>query len=114
MSREELEKLTVIKLRELAVEYPEIVGATGMKKEDLVVAILKARGEPVKKEKKKPTKIFDVKKEIRSIKKEKEKAITEKDGKKLSKLRKKIKRLKRQTRQMASEKKTPDKKEQTA
>ncbi|RPJ03809.1 MAG: hypothetical protein EHM37_24255 [Deltaproteobacteria bacterium] len=39
-SRAELEKLTAIKLREIAKEYEQIVGTSGMKKEELVVAIL--------------------------------------------------------------------------
>jgi len=57
-SRPELEKLTVVKLRELAHEYPQIVGAVGMKKEELIRAILEARGEPVEKEKRKMLFIF--------------------------------------------------------
>lgn len=105
MSREELAKLTVTKLRELAGEYPEITGASGMKKEELLVAILKARGEPVKKEKKGKQKISTVKKEIRALKAEKEKSLAEKDAKKVTSLRKKIKNLKRTTRQLAGEKK---------
>jgi hypothetical protein len=113
MSREELEKLTVSKLRDAAKEYEEITGATGMKKEELIVAILKARGEPVKKEKKKDVHISQVKKEIRKFKTEREKALAEKDTKKLSGLRKQIKKLKRQARQMAGEKKS-SKKEKSA
>ena len=35
MSREELEKLTATKLREIAKEYDDITGASAMKKEDL-------------------------------------------------------------------------------
>ena len=105
MSREELEKLTAIKLRELAEEYPEITGASGMKKEELVIAILKARGEPIKKEKKEKQKISTVKKEIRALKGEKEKSLAEKDSKKVAQLRKKIKKLKRVTRQLADDKK---------
>jgi len=104
MSREELEKLTAIKLRELAGEYPEITGATGMKKEELVIAILKARGEPIKKVKKEKQKISIVKKDIRALKKDKEKSLAEKDTKKVTEIRKKIKTLKRTTRQLASEK----------
>ncbi len=88
-SRPELEKLTVVKLRELAHEYPQIVGAVGMKKEELIRAILEARGEPVEKEKKKDVvHISQHKKEIRTLKEEKEKALTEKDNKKAAVLRK--------------------------
>lgn len=104
MSREELEKLTAIKLREIAAEYPEIQGAHAMKKEELVIAILKARGEPLKSVKK-DAHVFDVKKEIRNLKAEKEKAQTARDNKKIEQLRKQLKKLKRQTRQLASQKK---------
>ena len=107
MSREELEKLTATKLREIAKEYSDIQGASAMKKEDLVVAILKARGEPVKVVKKDTAKISDVKKEIRKVKEAKEKALADKDTKKAVQLRKQLKKLKRQTRLLADEKKKP-------
>lgn len=105
MSREELEKLTAIKLRELAQQYEEITGTSAMKKEELIVAILKARGEPVKEKKKKVAHVADIKKAIRSLRVEKAKALTEKNRTAAVKLRKKIKKLKRQTRQLADEKK---------
>jgi septal ring factor EnvC (AmiA/AmiB activator) len=103
MSREELEKLTATKLRELAHEYPEIEGAHALKKEELIVAILKARGEPIKVAKKKPAQIHEIKKHVRALKTEKQKLREEQaqDRKKLTQLRRKIKRLKRQTRLMA-------------
>jgi deoxyxylulose-5-phosphate synthase len=103
MSREELEKLTATKLREVAHEYPEIQGAHAMKKEELIVAILTARGEPVKVAKKKPTQIHEIKKHVKEMKAEKRKLQEEKaqNRKKISQLRRKIKRLKRQSRIMA-------------
>jgi len=103
MSREELEKLTATKLREIAAEYPDIQGAHAMKKEELIIAILKARGEPTKRQKK-DAHIGDVKKEIRTLKAEKEKALEAGDKKKITQLRKKIKQLKRQTRLLAKQK----------
>lgn len=106
-SRPELEKLTVVKLREVAHEYPEIVGATGMKKEDLIKAILEARGEPVEEEKKKDVVLIShIKKEIKQLKAEQTKAVTDKDSKKASTLRKKISKLKKQTRLLAKDNKT--------
>lgn len=105
MSREELEKLTATKLREIAAEYPDIQGAHAMKKEELVIAILKARGEPIKSQKK-DAHIGDVKKEIRTLKAEREKALAAGDKKKITQLRKKIKQLKRQTRLLAAQKTT--------
>ena len=113
MSREELEKLTAIKLRELAQEYPDITGASGLKKEELVVAILKARGEPVKQVKKDVVHISKVKKQLRTVKKDKDQAISEHDAKKLHLLRKQIKKLKRQTRQIAGENKQAKKKDKS-
>jgi hypothetical protein len=103
MSREELEKLTATKLREIAHEYPDIQGAHAMKKEELIVAILTARGEPVKVVKKKPTQIHEVKKHVKELKAEKLKIQEEKkrNRKKISQLRRQIKKLKRQTRIMA-------------
>ena len=104
-SRPELEKLTATKLREVAKEYEEIQGASAMKKEELIVAILKARGEPVKEVKKDALKMTEVKKQIRTIKKDKEKALAEKDAEKAATLRKQLKKMKRQSRQLAGKKK---------
>jgi len=104
MSREELEKLTAIKLRELAAQYEEITGAHAMKKEELVVAILKARGEPVKKEKKGAPTISGIKRQIRGLKQEKAQAHAAKDSRKATGLRKKIKKMKRLTRTMSGQK----------
>jgi len=103
MSREELEKLTATKLREIAHEYPDIQGAHAMKKEELIVAILTARGEPVKVAKKKPAQIHEVKKHVKDLKAEKLKIQAEKkrNRKKISQLRRQIKKLKRHTRIMA-------------
>lgn len=106
MSREELEKLTATKLREMAKEYPSIQGAHAMKKEDLIVAILEAKGEPVKKVKKKSVKISEIKKQIRTLKAEKAKLLLERDSKKVVQLRKQIKKLKRHSRRLAEQQKS--------
>ena len=100
-SRPELEKLTAVKLRELiAADYPDIQGAHAMKKEELVVEILKARGEPTH-DVKKHIPLTDVKKNIRQLKQEQAKAQEAKDAKLNTQLRKKIARLKRKTRTIA-------------
>jgi len=109
MSREELEKLTATKLREIAKEYEEITGASAMKKEDLVVAILRARGEPVKVVKKDETKMVDIKQRIAQLKKERDAALQEKDAKKAGSVRKELKKLKRKSRQLANIKASPQK-----
>lgn len=109
-SRPELEKMTAIKLRELiASDYPEIQGAHAMKKEELVVTILKARGEPTH-EAKKHVPITDLKKTIRQLKAEQAQAQQAKDPKKNTELRKKIAKLKRKTRMIVEQgPKTPKK-----
>ena len=103
-SREELEKLTAIKLREIAKEYEQITGASGMKKDALVNAILEARGEPIKEIHKDEQSISLIKKQIRETVKQRDKALEEKDRTKLAAVRKTLKKLKRQTRQLAGEK----------
>ena len=108
-SRPELEKLTATKLREIAHEQEGIQGASGMKKEELIVAILEARGEPVKETDKDSGKLSQIKKTIKTKKAEKEKALEAKDAQKATALRKQIKKLKRQTRLLAAGKKTPAK-----
>ena len=111
----DLEKLTVIKLRELALEkYPQIKGVHGMKKEDLVEAIKAVEVElgirekdeekkaphpevkhrPEKKEKK-VWAIPEVKTMIQGLKGEREGALASRDNKKLQEVRSKIKKLKR-------------------
>ena len=104
-SRGELEKLTAIKLREIAKEYEQITGTSGMKKDALVNAILEARGEPIKEVHKDEQSIAQIKKQIRETLKQRDGALEEKDGKKLASVRKTLKKLKRQTRALVSKKK---------
>ncbi len=104
-SRPELEKLTAIKLREIAKEYEQITGASGIKKDALVNAILEARGEPLVEVHKDEKSIAQIKKQIRETLKQRDGALEEKDGKKLVSVRKTLKKLKRQTRVLAGKKK---------
>jgi len=104
----EMEKMTAPELREFAEKnYPDITGVHAMKKEDLILALHKARGEPAKEAKKKKkaakTQIDkkDLKKQIRLLKSERAKLLQEKSKKILVRLRKKIKRLKRLTKKAA-------------
>ncbi len=104
----DLEKMTATELREFALKnYPDITGVHAMKKEDLLLAIHKARGDAGKeaREKKKAGKIQidkkDLKKQIRLLKAERAKFLQENDNKALLKLRKRIKRLKRLTKKAA-------------
>jgi hypothetical protein len=108
MEEKDLEKLTATELRELALkQYPDITGVHAMKKEELIAAIHKARGEAVKETKKKKSAAKvqidkkELKKQIRLLKTEKDKLLHGKDKKALAKVRKKIKRLKRLTKRAA-------------
>lgn len=109
MEEKELEKMTATELRELVLkQHPDITGVHAMKKEELVAAIQKARGEVLKETKKKkkvaakgPIDKKELKKEIRLLKTEKAKLLQGKDKKALAKVRKKIKQLKRLTKKAA-------------
>jgi hypothetical protein len=108
MAEVDLEKMTATELRDYALKtHPEITGVHAMKKEDLVAAIHKARGEaaPEKGKKKRGAKIpvekKQLKKQIRALRTEKQ-ALQEGENKTaLSRLRKKMKRLKRLTKKAA-------------
>jgi hypothetical protein len=105
MEERDLEKMTDTEVRDFALkEYPAITGVEAMKKEELIAAIHKARGEAVKETKKKEVtaKVQSdkkgLKKQIRLLRSEKDKLLHEKDKKALARVRKKIKKLRRQTR----------------
>ncbi len=106
----DLEKMTAPELKEYALKnHPDITGVHAMKKEDLVLAIRKARGEEVKetpKKKKTPGKAAaldkkQLKQKIRALRTVKDQALQEKDKTKLARLRKRIKRFKRLTKRAA-------------
>jgi len=107
MAEVELEKMTATELRDYALKtHPDITGVHAMKKEELVVAIRKARGEEVKEAPKKKKKAAGkvkadkkaLKEKIRALKAEKEKILQIKDKKAMARIRKRIKKLKRMTR----------------
>ena len=109
MAEVDLEKMTATELRDYALKnHPDITGVHAMKKEDLIPAIRKARGEEVKethKKKKGGPKVSldkkELKQKIRTLKSEKEKLLESKDATKLARLRKRIKRYKRLTKRAA-------------
>lgn len=97
-----LEKMTVKELREMAKEIPQIAGVHGMKKEELIVEIKKAKGitdEPVKKA---DASIGQLKQKIRALKIERQAALTAKDKKRATIFRRRISRLKKRTRRLAA------------
>ncbi|MBI2456655.1 MAG: Rho termination factor N-terminal domain-containing protein [candidate division NC10 bacterium] len=105
--RAELEKLTAPKLRELALEkYPNITGVSGMKKEELVEAILAEEvklGLRPKEEGRQATAqmgVTQLKAAIRALKKTRDAAVQGKDRGGLATVRLQIKRMKRRLRKL--------------
>ena len=106
MTTEDLERLTITKLREIALEMEEIKGVYGMSKEELIKAIREARGEdPVVIEKKPAAKKLavavpkaELKHQVKELKKLREESLAGKDRLQVARYRKRIKKLKRMLR----------------
>ena len=107
-----LEKLTSKELREMALAIGGIFGVHGMKKEELITAIKKAKGlpeeeakkvkrAPVKKEKVILTKA-QLKQKVVELKAKKEEALQAENFKLAEILRKRISRYKKRTRRAAA------------
>jgi hypothetical protein len=98
MDYHELRKLTVAKLREMATEYPDVVGAVGMHKDELVELLCGKLGIAM------PHKVAvgeekaKIKALARALKKERDAAIAAKDAKKLADVRRKLHRMRRRLR----------------
>jgi len=105
MERTELEEMTAPKLRELALEkYPELTGVSGMKKEDLVDAIIAEEVRlglrPKEDVTRPPVQAAEWKQRIKALKAERAKALDTKDRGLLRQSRVKIKRIKRRLRKL--------------
>ncbi|MCI0370802.1 MAG: Rho termination factor N-terminal domain-containing protein [candidate division NC10 bacterium] len=107
MERADLEKMTATKLREYAMEkHPGIQGVSGMKKEDLIEAIiveevkLGLRPKEPRGAAPAPPKAGDLKAKIRGLRADRDKALAGKDRKTLKAIRTKMKRVKRQIRKL--------------
>jgi len=96
-----LEKMTAKELRELAVGIPEITGAHGMNKSELIGDIKKARGIEEKDTRKKDSSIRELKTKINELKVKRSEALAAKDLKKVTLLRKRLSKLKKKTRRAA-------------
>ena len=97
-----LEKMTVKELREMAKNIPGITGVHGMKKDDLIVEIKKAKGikeEPIKKA---DASIADLKQKIKALKVQRREALEAKDKKNATIFKRRISRLKKKTRRAAA------------
>jgi predicted ATPase len=96
-----LEKMTSKELRETAMELPDIVGAHGMNKSELISAIRQARGIEDTGGQRKSGQIREIKKQIKELKVKREKAMEGEDEKMAGILRKRIIRLKKKSRRAA-------------
>jgi len=98
--KKDITKLPVTKLREIALNIPDLEGVHGMTKQQLIEAIKAAQG--IEQEKPQKAKldidISTVKKQIRMLKAERDQAINNRERTRLKEIRKTLKRLKRITR----------------
>jgi hypothetical protein len=106
--RGELERMTATKLREMAISsYPTITGASGMKKEDLVEAIIQEdvrQGRRPKEDAHQKARadmgVGQLKAAIRRFKAQRDTALEKKDHAATGSARLAIKRMKRQLRKV--------------
>ena len=99
-----LDKMTVLELREIAKEIPDVTGVTAMKKEQLVSIIKKHRG--IEEEKPGQRKVaakvaltvHELKHKIVILRADKKSVIEKHDRKKATVLRRRINRLKKRIR----------------
>jgi hypothetical protein len=104
-----LDKMTVTELRDVAKELPDITGVHGMKKAELLEALMAAEGGPVVPEKRpaaatKPktaVSVQELKKMIKGLRVQRQQALTDNDKKMAKIYRRRISRLKKKTRQAA-------------
>ncbi len=96
-----LEKMTATELRELAKEIPDIVGAHGMNKAELVAAVKKSRGIEDAPRKKGRGSVREIKAMIQQLKKDRAAALEAKDDRRATICKRKISRLKKKTRRAA-------------
>lgn len=95
-----LDKMTATELREVAQEIPDITGAHGMNKSELLAVIKKAKGiEDIDSAKKRPdASVRDIKLKIKTLKKQRAEDANKKNKKTAGIYRRRISRLKKQTR----------------
>lgn len=96
-----LEKMTVKELKEIAIDMPEITGAHGMGKSELIVAIKEVRGLADDSPKKKAGSVRELKQKIKELKALKEAALAAEEKEKADIYRRRISRLKKKTRRAA-------------
>jgi len=95
-----LERWTVKELREEALKLPDVHGAHGMNKEELLAIMRKARGLSEQETKKKTVSVRDIKVKLTELRTKRDEEREQGASRaKLNILRKKLSRLKKQTRQ---------------
>ena len=97
-----LDKMTATELRETTKEIPEITGAHGMNKPELIAAIKKARGIEDDKPRRSRRSVREIKKKIRTLRSQREKAVDQNDKKMAAIYRRRITRLKKKSRRAAA------------
>jgi hypothetical protein len=96
MDYHELEKMTIAKLREKAHEFPDVTGASGLHKPQLIDLLCEKLSIH------KPHKVAllaektTIKARVHALKKERDAAIEGKDAKKLHRIRRKLHRVRRE------------------
>ena len=97
-----LEKLTAPELRDIAKQLPEVTGASGMNKAELIAVIKKARGiEETGRKKQSDVSVREIKAKIRELKKKRQEFLERDDRKMADIFRRRISRLKKKTRRAA-------------
>ena len=96
-----LEKMTATELRDVAKDIPEIVGAHGMNKTELVSAIKEARGIVDESKKRGGGDVRKIKKQMKAAKGQYKAALDKDDTKMAGIYRKRMIRLKKKTRRVA-------------
>lgn len=97
-----LEKMTASELRDMAINLPEITGASGMNKTELIKAIKKVKGiEDTGRKKQADVSVRQIKEKIRELKKHRQTCLEQDDKKMADIYRRKISRLKKKTRRVA-------------
>jgi hypothetical protein len=106
MELRDLQRLTVVKLREEALKHEGIAGVHGMQKDELIAALAPIYGIDLEAAAKASRERFAVnkstlKQEIRSLKAQRDTALTEHDAAHLKQARQDIKKRKRTLRRLA-------------
>ena len=96
-----LDKMTATELREVAKGIPGITGASGMKKDELLSAIKKARGIEEEVVTKRDGAVKELKSAIKELKKKRAEALESGDSKNAKIYKRRISRLKKRTRRSA-------------